>query len=765
MIRKRRWSLCALATLLLAVAFSTAITTVTAQQTVQYVYDENGRLRAVIAPNGATTVYTYDAAGNIVSVTNRTTPLVTISGFTPASGRTGVTVTISGSGFSAIPAEDTVTFNGVAANILAATVNQITTTVPPGATTGRITVVSPNGAGVSRTDFVVRAALEITSFDPSIGTPETGVTVNGVGFDDTVQGNTVQFNGIPAMIDTASTHQIQTTVPLGATSGHISVTSGGNTAISSGDFFVPPRPYTTDDVDATGRVSLGESKSVAISGNRIGLIVFDATAGQKLSIVTNNVTFNFVMVNLYAPNGTMLSQNFVGQGNSSFNPSLPATGTYTILIDSFFNAGALTLKVAPIIDFSSPIITDGPPVVIALGTAGQAASLSFTGTAGQKVSLVISNVTFPFGNVSLVQSDGAVLAQTFLSSDPSLVDQEFLDTVTLPASGPYRILIDPFGQTGVATFKLYNVVDVASAMVVDGAPVIVTTTTPGQNATITFDGITGANLNLNLSSVSFSSTRISVFGPDGNIVLPPTALGGGGGDVAVSNLPQDGVYTILLDPGGPGVGSAALKLSSIVDITGSITVDGPPLSITTTSLGQNAQVTFNGIQDQRVFIALTNVSICGSSVSVKNPDGSNLVDPVNIYTAGGAIDIHNLPSPGTYTIFIDPQNTCKGDVTVQALSTGSVTIGGPQVTAAITTPGQTVSLPFSADAGRLVRVNTRDNSIPSGAISIVGPDNTVVFTAHVLLPGAGVYTLVVDPEGNTGAITINLNNSSGGSGD
>ena len=38
-------------------------------QTVQYIYDENGRLTGVVAPSGNAAQYNYDAAGNISSIT------------------------------------------------------------------------------------------------------------------------------------------------------------------------------------------------------------------------------------------------------------------------------------------------------------------------------------------------------------------------------------------------------------------------------------------------------------------------------------------------------------------------------------------------------------------------------------------------------------------------------------------------------------------------------------------------------------------------
>jgi len=52
-------------------------------QTVQYVYDELGRLVAVVAPNGESAVYSYDAVGNLLSIARHAANAVTIVEFTP----------------------------------------------------------------------------------------------------------------------------------------------------------------------------------------------------------------------------------------------------------------------------------------------------------------------------------------------------------------------------------------------------------------------------------------------------------------------------------------------------------------------------------------------------------------------------------------------------------------------------------------------------------------------------------------------------------
>lgn len=129
-----------------------------AQGTVRYVYDEAGRLVAVIDANGDAAAYQYDAVGNLLGITRTTSTQVSIIEFTPDSGSTAQPVTIYGTGFSATPAQNTVSFNGVTATVSSASANMLEVTVPAGATTGAISVTSPNGATAVRRSSPSRAA-------------------------------------------------------------------------------------------------------------------------------------------------------------------------------------------------------------------------------------------------------------------------------------------------------------------------------------------------------------------------------------------------------------------------------------------------------------------------------------------------------------------------------------------------------------------------------------------------------------------------------
>jgi hypothetical protein len=85
-------------------------------------------------------------------------PPPTIASFAPASGPVGTYVTITGTGFDNVPANNTVRFNGTLARVSAGSATQIWTTVPAGAATGPITVTNSRGTATSAASFSVLPA-------------------------------------------------------------------------------------------------------------------------------------------------------------------------------------------------------------------------------------------------------------------------------------------------------------------------------------------------------------------------------------------------------------------------------------------------------------------------------------------------------------------------------------------------------------------------------------------------------------------------------
>ncbi len=117
---------------------------------VSYDYDGQGRLVAAVdntintGTNGVQ--YVYDAVGNITAI-NALGATGGTEAFNeyPTLGRVGSSVEIYGDGFSLTPSSNSVTFGGnVAATVTGATISTLTVTVPTGAQTGQISVVTPN---------------------------------------------------------------------------------------------------------------------------------------------------------------------------------------------------------------------------------------------------------------------------------------------------------------------------------------------------------------------------------------------------------------------------------------------------------------------------------------------------------------------------------------------------------------------------------------------------------------------------------------------
>ncbi len=201
-------------------------------------------LTAVVPPTATTGTITVTVNGNTATSTTDFVVLPSITSFTPTEGIVGTTVTITGTTFGATTSENIVQFNGVTATVTAATTTQLTAIVPSTATTGKITVTVNGNTATSTIDFVVLP--NIISFTPTEGSESTAVTITGTGFEATPANNMVYFNGVQAVVSASTVTTIAAVVPVGATTGKISVTTLHGTAVSADDFVVtPPVPVIT----------------------------------------------------------------------------------------------------------------------------------------------------------------------------------------------------------------------------------------------------------------------------------------------------------------------------------------------------------------------------------------------------------------------------------------------------------------------------------------------------------------------------------------
>ena len=209
-----------------------------------FTVDSATQITAIVASGTTTGLITVTGpTGTATSATSFTiTNAPTISGFNPASGVAGTSVTITGTNFTGATS---VQFNSTAAaSFTVNTATQITATVGNGTTTGRITVTTPVATASSSSNFTINVPPTISALNPGSGPVGTAVVITGTNF---VRVSSVAFNGKAASLFTVrSSTQITATVAAASTTGKVTVTTASGTATSPNNFTVTTGNVTLD---------------------------------------------------------------------------------------------------------------------------------------------------------------------------------------------------------------------------------------------------------------------------------------------------------------------------------------------------------------------------------------------------------------------------------------------------------------------------------------------------------------------------------------
>jgi uncharacterized repeat protein (TIGR03803 family) len=166
--------------------------------------------------------------GTIFSMSMGLSPFVQTQS---SSGKVGATVTILGNNLTGATG---VTFDGTSATITVGKASEIKAKIPTGAMTGTVKVTTPAGTLTSNVPF--RVSPQFKAFTPNKGPVATQVQLSGVSLSQTTQ---ITFDGVATNAFTVdSDSQLTATVPAGATTGKIAITTAGGTATSSAVFKV-----------------------------------------------------------------------------------------------------------------------------------------------------------------------------------------------------------------------------------------------------------------------------------------------------------------------------------------------------------------------------------------------------------------------------------------------------------------------------------------------------------------------------------------------
>ncbi|WP_035562859.1 FG-GAP-like repeat-containing protein [Hymenobacter sp. IS2118] len=398
-----------------------------------------------------------------------------ITSFAPTSGPAGTSVVITGTNLGGVTA---VRFNGTVATVFSGvSATSVTATVPAGASTGPISLTTPNGTAVSSSNFAVTVpAPTITSFTPTSGPVGTSVMITGTDLGTT---SAVRFNGITAPTFTVvNGTSVTATVPAGATTGVISVTTTGGAGSSAASFTVVPPPTVASFSPASGPVGT----SVVVTGTDFtGATAVQFNGLSASGFVVNSATQITVAVPAGATTGPVRVTTAAGSGQSaaSFTVTTPAAPAPTI---ASFTPG------------NGPV---GTSVIITGTNFTGATALTFNGTAAP--GFVVNSAT----QITVSVPTGATTGVIGVTTAGGSASSASSFTVTVPAptissftpgSGPVGTSVNitgtnftgatavAFNGTAAPGFVVNSATQIAVSVPTGASTGFISLTTPGGSA-------------------------------------------------------------------------------------------------------------------------------------------------------------------------------------------------------------------------------------------------------------------------------------------
>ena len=694
-----------------------------------YVYDANGRLRAVVSSTGPASQYVYDALGNLTAIHSVAAGQLAIFAFTPNHGAVGSSVTIVGQGFDTSPNGTTVKFNGTSVvTVTSITTTQAVVVVPAGATTGPVAVTVGTSTVTSAENFTVTSdsgglSPTITSFTPQIANAGMSIAVTGSHFISNAGATTAGVDVYSSAVTPASDTSLNFTVASQAGPGVVNVTTPYGSAQSAQPLVVVPASVGASNVISSLNLPVdgtAQTINIATAGKYVAG-VFQGSSGQWVSLQFSNLPasaqYGYAYVRIYDPSGTPLIAEANSSGGMSIHlPRLPKTGSYLALFRG---------DVGKMPTFSAAMETNpqvgSATANLVIGAAGQTKRVIFAGAANQLLALNFSSLSVPQNNPVYVRPyDPAVLY-----GDPNWAGltnitvfvAEAANFHALPHAGIYTATIFPTNPLTMSA--QVSMISNPVGVVVADSPTAFSQSTniSNENGNFSFDAVNGQNLSFAIASFttlpSVSTIYYGVVDPTGTDVFAgDTACNSPGCHFAIANA-KAGTYSVRVVPGRANAPLTISNYSAWVsnDIVGSLT----PNSAYTFNLaraGQVARLTFSGSAGQYYSLYLDSVATAhGLTITATKPDDGLALSPgsLNITTAtSGILNLPALPtqSGSTYTVQVEANNadTATGHLTLVPDPANSLVVNGAAVPQGTTKPGQASYLSFVGTAGQTLHL-------------------------------------------------------------
>ena len=311
----------------------------------------------------------------------------------------------------------------------------------------------------------------VTTFNPTLGTPGTSVTISGYNFN---ADSSVQFNGVEASVVTVlSPNQLVATVPAGAATGPITADGPGGFDTSYEDFTVSTgsttptlsvTPTSVSGLTAT-QGSAGAASVYGVNGTNLTASIA-VTAPTNFEISADGANFASSLTLTPGINGSLGTQVSVRikanapAGNVSGSISHASSGLTT---QNVAVSGTVT-STSPQITFSTSGLTGftalqgsaGPSKSYTVSGANLTGSITITAPAGYEVSLdnntfAVSRTLSPVNGSISTTVHARLSASALLGSNTGLIAHSGGSASTQNVSVAGMVTAPGAGESWIAT--------------------------------------------------------------------------------------------------------------------------------------------------------------------------------------------------------------------------------------------------------------------------------------------------------------------------
>lgn len=643
----------------------------------------------------------------------------TITSFTPANGKFGDEIEIIGTNFTDV---NELRLNGqLVAEFAIVDDTKILLEINNLVSSGTFSIKNAAGTATSATQLTILPT--IFRFSPKEGPVGTNVVISGANLSNT---SIVQFNGSNAVsITQISTLNVGATVPVGATTGTISLTTTNGGTATSVDIFTlttNPAPTITNLSPATGAIGAlititgtnfiaGQTQVRFFNGVNVPIVNFISTTQVAVNVPLGATDGNVTVI---TPNGT--------SNGVFFNVTLPPPAITAFAPLSGYVGSTITLTGSNFNGVTQVQFTNGATVDAATFTILSPSSISVVIPNGTAIGLNNITITSPNGSTDIdaltpnrfdVQIPPPPATITGVSPNTGLIGQTI--QVVITGENLIGVTLVSFNDVLANSFVINNSTKITATITVTGAMTgQVKVASPNTFVDVTPDNFTAVNVITWDGSTSSNWNELTNWTPE---IIPNSATV----DVIIpntTNKPQTNatVFTVrnitiaigaklTVAPAGGGLtvfgllanaGTLEINQDAILDIRNTLTNTG----IVTSSLGGTLRM--GGTVQQTIPASISNLTrlVIDNPANVLMGGDLNVSDFVNFMNGDLLLNgrVLNLGTTGTINNETEA-NHIKGNTgSVLASRTGTNFLGtglnvanlGAKITTAAAVTGITI---------------------------------------------------------------------------